>query len=234
MTIVNVVASSFGVEVSFVLVEYMTIFASIYICSFMFSLIKNNVTELSSKKFKLIFHQRVFRIDFRILRSDNAIDILIFFLNSFLNHNNYATVIFNLLPNILQHNYQHQNKTIFASPIHYETIEKITENSKSKKQNSKNKIMSRREKDEKSQFQRFKDMLFAKHKNFLRGWRLDLDRDGDERLSFHEFCNAAQNINYKGDIPALWMEMDKTGSSEVTLRDIDIPTFELVERFRKW
>ena len=51
-------------------------------------------------------------------------------------------------------------------------------------------------KQERPNFDLFRNLLLQKHGNMLLAWRIDMDRDGDWRLSFHEFCNAATDIGF--------------------------------------
>merc|ERR1719353_2089197 len=56
-------------------------------------------------------------------------------------------------------------------------------------------------------FAEFKAALGRKYGNLYRGW-LSLDRDGGGTLAFQEFCRAARDEGYAGDLMALWAEAD--------------------------
>ena len=65
--------------------------------------------------------------------------------------------------------------------------------------------------EDNSELEVFRQLLLAKHGNFLLAWRIDMDLNQDFSLSFQEFCTAANEMNYKGDTPTLWRQMGKDG-----------------------
>merc|ERR1719230_784194 len=54
----------------------------------------------------------------------------------------------------------------------------------------------------------FKKQLVLKYGNLLRAWKSSLDSDGSGKLSFQEFCAAARNEGYVGNLKGLWKELD--------------------------
>merc|ERR1712216_910407 len=74
-------------------------------------------------------------------------------------------------------------------------------------------------------------LLLRRHGTFVRAWRLCLDRDGNGRLSFLEFCRAAREVGYAGNVQTLWSELDNDGSGFVSLKEVDLDTYEILHDF---
>ena len=68
----------------------------------------------------------------------------------------------------------------------------------------------------------------------LRAWLQHFDRNGDDRISWREFCDGLKELNYEGDIVKLWNEIDEDGSGEITLEEIDQESNEVWLSFRRW
>jgi len=68
--------------------------------------------------------------------------------------------------------------------------------------------------------------------SFLRGWRRELDPDGSFDVNFIDFCSAAQNIGYTGDVRVLF------GSDGVpkylSLEELEARRGNLMRNFREW
>jgi len=67
----------------------------------------------------------------------------------------------------------------------------------------------------------FKTMLCRQYGNLARAWRFALDTDGNQRLSFIEFCTAVRTLGYEGNLKKLWHALDSDGTGHITLEEID-------------
>jgi len=80
----------------------------------------------------------------------------------------------------------------------------------------------------------FKKVLLKEYKNYVKAWRVLLDRDGSNSVAWEEFEAAAKQINYVGDLAGAWRSFDEDISGTVSLREIDGPSFELLNGFKTW
>ncbi len=81
--------------------------------------------------------------------------------------------------------------------------------------------------------QEFMALLKRKYGSVCRGWRCGLCSSADQmRLSFVEFCQAARDQGYNGNLKSLWLALDRDGSGHITLSDLDPVAHEAVEGFK--
>lgn len=86
----------------------------------------------------------------------------------------------------------------------------------------------------------FKQLLMDKGAGKIAlAWRRYFDSDGDNHLSFKEFCNALAVIGYKGDIPSLWAQLRSDESLDdapdlLRLEDLDPEHALFLDVFRSW
>jgi len=69
--------------------------------------------------------------------------------------------------------------------------------------------------------QQFKKLLLASYGNYLRAWRQGLDRDHSGLLDWKEFTTACADVGYAGPRKELWEDLDKSGTGNVTLEQLD-------------
>lgn len=50
-------------------------------------------------------------------------------------------------------------------------------------------------------------------------WKHCLDRNGNGKLSFTEFCEALRGLGFRGPIRELWFNLDKDGNGQITLEE---------------
>lgn len=74
----------------------------------------------------------------------------------------------------------------------------------------------------------FRKCLIRTYGNYVKAWRQGLDRDGNGILDENELKKACADIGYAGERKKLWEQLDNDGSGEVSLREIDQNTFEVL------
>jgi len=62
-------------------------------------------------------------------------------------------------------------------------------------------------------------------------WTHGLDLDSNERVTFSEFSIAMRNNYFKGDIKAVFNELDKDGNGYITMDEWDVETYEVLKTF---
>lgn len=77
----------------------------------------------------------------------------------------------------------------------------------------------------------FKHLLLKSYMNFVRAWRLGLDRDHNGYLDYTEFKFAVKDVGYAGNPRELWGELDKNKNNKVSLRELDAPTAQVLADF---
>lgn len=78
----------------------------------------------------------------------------------------------------------------------------------------------------------FLELLRVRYGSVVRGWNQCLDVSGDGRLSFTEFTQGCRNIGFAGSVKKLWAELDTDGSGIITLQELDVEVYDLLENFR--
>jgi len=78
----------------------------------------------------------------------------------------------------------------------------------------------------------FKRQLVAKYGSLYQAWRYGLDRSGDGKLCFQEFCMACRDNDFRGSLLALWNELDDDGSGVVSLGEFDPRAHDELEGMR--
>eukprot|EP00928_Gymnodinium_smaydae_P087327 TRINITY_DN715_c0_g1_i1.p1 TRINITY_DN715_c0_g1~~TRINITY_DN715_c0_g1_i1.p1 ORF type:complete len:837 (-),score=243.89 TRINITY_DN715_c0_g1_i1:63-2573(-) len=95
--------------------------------------------------------------------------------------------------------------------------------------------MKKRGKAEKyTEADRLKQMMREKGEgNITIAWRRYFDSDGDGSLSFMEFVDCLSELDYKGDTPALFVEIGN-GAKELELWMLDPIGAEILDAFGDW
>jgi len=77
-----------------------------------------------------------------------------------------------------------------------------------------------------------KKMLLDRFGTSVAAWRT-MDRDGNGRLSFGEFCNSLRRISYHGNVKGLWQELDSNGNGHISLHELDPEADAAIVFFRQ-
>jgi len=83
-------------------------------------------------------------------------------------------------------------------------------------------------------FEEWKGVLTRKYGNLLRAWKVGLDSDGSNKLSFVEFCQSARAEGFAGNLKALWKEMGGADDGFVTLEEFAPQIAELMTSFKSF
>jgi len=82
--------------------------------------------------------------------------------------------------------------------------------------------------------QDFKLFLRRTFGNLFRGWRRALDLDGSMSVHRAELFKACRQLNWKGDVRALWQALDHDSSGTTTLEELDPGCAQLLAQFKEW
>lgn len=77
----------------------------------------------------------------------------------------------------------------------------------------------------------FKSLLLKSYGNYVRAWRVGLDRDHDGKLDYDEFKVACQDVGFSGARKATWDELDGNGTGYVSLSELDEHCAEMLQKF---
>lgn len=80
----------------------------------------------------------------------------------------------------------------------------------------------------------FKDFLQRQFGYLYHAWRRVLDQDGTMCLQKVELFKACRQLNWKGDVRALWRALDFDNSGSTTLEELDPLTAQLLAQLWEW
>ncbi|CAD7946585.1 unnamed protein product [Amoebophrya sp. A120] len=69
----------------------------------------------------------------------------------------------------------------------------------------------------------FKQQIVRRHGSMARAWRFGLDSDGNGRLSFNEFMQAARTLGYAGNMKTLWVVLGGEEAGFLGMQHLDKP-----------
>jgi Ca2+-binding EF-hand superfamily protein len=81
-------------------------------------------------------------------------------------------------------------------------------------------------------FHQFKVFLKTKYGSFLRAWLAALDMDSSMSVPKAELFKACSEMNWTGDVRALWRAMDKDDSGVTSLEELDINSAAQLASFK--
>eukprot|EP00931_Biecheleriopsis_adriatica_P099831 TRINITY_DN7460_c0_g1_i1.p1 TRINITY_DN7460_c0_g1~~TRINITY_DN7460_c0_g1_i1.p1 ORF type:complete len:1278 (-),score=287.92 TRINITY_DN7460_c0_g1_i1:32-3865(-) len=77
-----------------------------------------------------------------------------------------------------------------------------------------------------------KRVLCVRFGNLFSGWRQALDLDGNDRLSFGEFCIAMRNLGFNGNVKAAWSSLDSDKDGFIQLSDLDPALEQMITSYK--
>lgn len=75
-------------------------------------------------------------------------------------------------------------------------------------------------------------MHFYKHP--LKAWRMLLDTDNSNNVSWIEFKEACERIRYKGNIGGAWRALNERLASSISMKEYDAASADLLNSFKDW
>jgi len=78
------------------------------------------------------------------------------------------------------------------------------------------------------------EILLAKYGHLLRAWRFELDADGSNLVSWAEFRDVCDRLQFKGDVGGAWRWLDKDLIGWVSLASIDAESSDNLHSFKEW
>ncbi|CAK0797072.1 unnamed protein product [Prorocentrum cordatum] len=77
-------------------------------------------------------------------------------------------------------------------------------------------------------------LLLSKYGHLLRAWRMVLDKDSSNKLSWTEFRDACKQIGFAGNTAGAWRHLDDDMSGYISMREYDREGAELLQSFKHW
>lgn len=72
------------------------------------------------------------------------------------------------------------------------------------------------------------------YKHPLKAWRLLLDTDNSNNVSWIEFKEACERIRFKGNVGGAWRALNERLASSISMKEYDGPSAELLNSFKDW
>mmetsp|Transcript_35813 Transcript_35813/g.102309 ORF Transcript_35813/g.102309 Transcript_35813/m.102309 type:complete len:838 (-) Transcript_35813:197-2710(-) len=79
-----------------------------------------------------------------------------------------------------------------------------------------------------------KGLLDRTYRHPLRAWRMLLDRDSSNQLSWAEFKDACRKLHFHGNIGGAWRTLDVDVSGTISMKEYDPSSAELLASFKDW
>lgn len=98
------------------------------------------------------------------------------------------------------------------------------------------KYMSEVDEKEKEVYNYLRELIRGKGDgNFLRGWRRHLDPYCSKAVCFREFCRGLVSLGATGDdAVALWRQVDVDKSESLSIDEVDVEAFKILEFLREY
>lgn len=84
------------------------------------------------------------------------------------------------------------------------------------------------------EWQALRELMLEKFSHPLRTWRVLLDKDDSNHISWAEFRVACEKLQFEGDAAAAWRCLDLDISGTITLKEFDADSHELLTSFKEW
>mmetsp|Transcript_3722 Transcript_3722/g.6600 ORF Transcript_3722/g.6600 Transcript_3722/m.6600 type:complete len:865 (-) Transcript_3722:83-2677(-) len=80
----------------------------------------------------------------------------------------------------------------------------------------------------------FREQMLEKYIHPLQAWRMLLDRDDSNSVSWEEFRSACDSLKWEGNIVGAWRFLDMDISGTISLKEFDMESYELLTSFKDW
>eukprot|EP00445_Apocalathium_hangoei_P012115 CAMPEP_0203877382 /NCGR_PEP_ID=MMETSP0359-20131031/21977_1 /ASSEMBLY_ACC=CAM_ASM_000338 /TAXON_ID=268821 /ORGANISM="Scrippsiella Hangoei, Strain SHTV-5" /LENGTH=788 /DNA_ID=CAMNT_0050796327 /DNA_START=55 /DNA_END=2418 /DNA_ORIENTATION=+ len=84
------------------------------------------------------------------------------------------------------------------------------------------------------EWEKLKALLKQNYGHLLRAWRLLLDRDDSNGLSWVEFRDACRRLKFDGDVGACWRVLDSEMTGMISMKEYDAESFDILNSFKEW
>mmetsp|Transcript_25591 Transcript_25591/g.41024 ORF Transcript_25591/g.41024 Transcript_25591/m.41024 type:complete len:711 (-) Transcript_25591:109-2241(-) len=85
-----------------------------------------------------------------------------------------------------------------------------------------------------SAWEDLRNLILQHYKHPLKAWRLLLDTDNSNNVSWLEFKEACERIKFNGNIGGAWRALNKRLASSISMKDYDAASAELLSSFKDW
>jgi Ca2+-binding EF-hand superfamily protein len=85
-----------------------------------------------------------------------------------------------------------------------------------------------------SAWQDLRASIMHYYKHPLKAWRLLLDTDNSNNVSWIEFKEACDRIRFKGNVGGAWRALNERLASPISMKEYDAPSAELLNSFKDW
>lgn len=82
--------------------------------------------------------------------------------------------------------------------------------------------------------EQLKTVLTRKYRHLVKAWRVAMDKDGSNRLSWGEFEEGCKRVGFKGDVPGAWLTLDEDLSGAITLGELDPKGYKALMDLKSW
>eukprot|EP00931_Biecheleriopsis_adriatica_P049673 TRINITY_DN28737_c0_g1_i1.p1 TRINITY_DN28737_c0_g1~~TRINITY_DN28737_c0_g1_i1.p1 ORF type:complete len:664 (+),score=150.59 TRINITY_DN28737_c0_g1_i1:33-2024(+) len=79
-----------------------------------------------------------------------------------------------------------------------------------------------------------RSLIMSRYVHPLSAWRGLLDKDDSNSVTWKEFKDACKKVNFKGNLGGAWRALDSDLSGNITLREFDEPSANILESFKEW
>lgn len=83
-------------------------------------------------------------------------------------------------------------------------------------------------------WEEMRSMLVNEAKHVMRAWRLFLDMDNSNVVSWQAFRAAAENVGFKGNVAGSWRSLDRELTGFVSLVEFDRESADLLYSLKEW
>lgn len=85
-----------------------------------------------------------------------------------------------------------------------------------------------------SAWEELRAMIMHYYKHPLKAWRMLLDTDNSNNVSWIEFKEACERIKFKGNIGGAWRALNERLASSISMKEYDDKSAELLSSFKDW
>lgn len=77
-------------------------------------------------------------------------------------------------------------------------------------------------------------VMMEKYSHPLKAWRMLMDTDNSNQVSWQEFKTACEQLRWRGNIGGAWRALDVDLSGTITMQEYDRESADLLQSFKEW